>query len=145
MLKVNTTLKSLNVESNFITGTGILALIESLQHNTTLQELKIDNQVCVGVQRRVRFFFTAGVLPGASIPPLRASPLSLSPQSQPLGNKVEMEIASMLEKNTTLLKFGYHFTQQGPRLRGSNAMMNNNDLGGSPPPPPLLTHAHTHT
>ena len=45
MLKVNTTLKSLNVESNFITGTGILALIESLQHNTTLQELKIDNQV----------------------------------------------------------------------------------------------------
>lgn len=47
MMKVNTTLKSLNVESNFITGTGILALIESLQHNTTLQELKIDNQVCV--------------------------------------------------------------------------------------------------
>lgn len=35
----------------------------------------------------------------------------------------------MLEKNTTLLKFGYHFTQQGPRLRASNAMMNNNDLG----------------
>ncbi|XP_055765777.1 tropomodulin-1 isoform X1 [Salvelinus fontinalis] len=92
MLKVNTTLKSLNIESNFITGTGILALIASLQSNTTLQELKIDNQ------------------------------------SQPLGNKVEMEIASMLEKNTTLLKFGYHFTQQGPRLRGSNAMMNNNDL-----------------
>lgn len=50
-------------------------------------------------------------------------------QSQPLGNKVEMEIANILEKNTTLLKFGYHFTQQGPRLRGSNAMMNNNDLG----------------
>lgn len=92
MLKVNTSLKSLNVESNFITGTGILGLIESLQFNTTLQELKIDNQ------------------------------------SQPLGNKVEMEIASMLEKNNTLLKFGYHFTQQGPRLRGSNAMMNNNDL-----------------
>lgn len=45
MLKVNTTLKSLNVESNFITGTGILALIESLQNNATLQELKIDNQV----------------------------------------------------------------------------------------------------
>jgi len=48
-----------------------------------------------------------------------------------LGNKVEMEIADMLEKNTSLLKFGYHFTQQGPRLRASNAMMNNNDLGES--------------
>ncbi len=45
MLKVNTTLKSLNVESNFITGTGILALVESLKSNTTLLELKIDNQV----------------------------------------------------------------------------------------------------
>ncbi|XP_053558678.1 tropomodulin-1 [Bombina bombina] len=92
MLKVNGTLKSLNVESNFISGTGILSLIESLQQNTSLIELKIDNQ------------------------------------SQPLGNKVEMEIASMLEKNSSLLKFGYHFTQQGPRLRASNSMMNNNDL-----------------
>ncbi|XP_063770308.1 tropomodulin-1 [Pseudophryne corroboree] len=92
MLKVNGTLKSLNVESNFISGAGILALVESLQKNTSLVELKIDNQ------------------------------------SQPLGNKVEMEIANMLEKNSSLLKFGYHFTQQGPRLRASNAMMNNNDL-----------------
>ncbi|KAK0139559.1 Tropomodulin-1 [Merluccius polli] len=92
MLKVNTTLKSLNVESNFITGTGVLSLIDALQYNTTLLELKIDNQ------------------------------------SQPLGNQVEMDIASMLEKNRTLLRFGYHFTQQGPRLRGSNAMMTNNDL-----------------
>lgn len=50
MLKVNTTLKSLNVESNFITGAGILALIESLQSNTTLQELKIDNQVTAHTQ-----------------------------------------------------------------------------------------------
>ncbi|XP_074058061.1 LOW QUALITY PROTEIN: tropomodulin-1 [Macrotis lagotis] len=92
MLKVNGVLKSLNVESNFISGSGILSLVEALQHNTSLMELKIDNQ------------------------------------SQPLGNKVEMEIVSMLEQNTTLLKFGYHFTQQGPRLRASNAMMNNNDL-----------------
>jgi len=45
MLKVNTILKSLNVESNFITGAGVLALVESLKSNTTLQELKIDNQV----------------------------------------------------------------------------------------------------
>ncbi|KAB1280416.1 Tropomodulin-1 [Camelus dromedarius] len=92
MLKVNKVLKTLNVESNFISGAGILRLVEALPYNTSLVELKIDNQ------------------------------------SQPLGNKVEMEIVSMLEKNATLLKFGYHFTQQGPRLRASNAMMNNNDL-----------------
>lgn len=68
MLKVNTTLKSLNVESNFITGTGILALIESLQHNTTLQELKIDNQVRVRPVPRT-----------ALIGYLRLIPLVLSP------------------------------------------------------------------
>ncbi|KFW83667.1 Tropomodulin-2, partial [Manacus vitellinus] len=44
MLKVNKTLKSLNVESNFITGTGILALIEALKKNESLTEIKIDNQ-----------------------------------------------------------------------------------------------------
>uniref|UniRef100_A0A7N5JX80 Tropomodulin 3 n=1 Tax=Ailuropoda melanoleuca TaxID=9646 RepID=A0A7N5JX80_AILME len=44
MLKVNKTLKSLNIESNFITGTGILALVEALRENDTLTEIKIDNQ-----------------------------------------------------------------------------------------------------
>lgn len=45
MLKVNNTLKSLNVESNFISGSGILAVVEALQGNTSLIELRIDNQV----------------------------------------------------------------------------------------------------
>lgn len=45
MLKVNNTLKSLNVESNFISGSGILAVVEALQSNTSLVELRIDNQV----------------------------------------------------------------------------------------------------
>lgn len=44
MLKVNKTLTSLNVESNFITGTGILALVEALKENDTVTEIKIDNQ-----------------------------------------------------------------------------------------------------
>uniref|UniRef100_A0A8D1MII9 Tropomodulin 2 n=1 Tax=Sus scrofa TaxID=9823 RepID=A0A8D1MII9_PIG len=44
MLKVNKTLKSLNIESNFITGGGILALVEALKENDTLTEIKIDNQ-----------------------------------------------------------------------------------------------------
>lgn len=139
MLKVNTTLKGLNVESNFITGTGILTLVESLQYNTTLLELKIDNQVnthykqpCGQLCFISLIFMSALKMCRNSVTFYNAlfiSHFSLH-QSQPLGNKVEMDIASMLEKNTTLLKFGYHFTQQGPRLRGSNAMMNNNDLGG---------------
>ncbi|KAL0606050.1 Tropomodulin-1 [Plecturocebus cupreus] len=45
MLKVNKVLKTLNVESNFISGAGILRLVEALPHNTSLVELKIDNQL----------------------------------------------------------------------------------------------------
>ncbi|ERE76279.1 tropomodulin-3-like protein [Cricetulus griseus] len=93
MLKVNKTLKSLNMESNFITGTGVLALIDALRDNETLTELKIDNQ------------------------------------RQQLGTAVESEMAKMLEENTNILKFGYRFTQQGPRTRAANAITKNNDLG----------------
>lgn len=35
----------------------------------------------------------------------------------------------MLEENTKILKFGYHFTQQGPRARAAAAITKNNDLG----------------
>lgn len=45
MLKENKALKTLNVESNFISGAGILRLVEALPHNSSLVELKIDNQV----------------------------------------------------------------------------------------------------
>uniref|UniRef100_A0A8C8SM70 Tropomodulin 3 n=1 Tax=Pelusios castaneus TaxID=367368 RepID=A0A8C8SM70_9SAUR len=92
MLRVNKKLKSLNVESNFITGAGILTLIDALKENETLAEIKIDNQ------------------------------------RQQLGTAVEMEIAKMLEENTNILKFGYHFTQQGPRTRAAAAITKNNDL-----------------
>ncbi|PKU48102.1 tropomodulin-3 [Limosa lapponica baueri] len=92
MLRVNTKLKSLNIESNFITGVGILALVDALKDNETLTEIKIDNQ------------------------------------RQQLGTLAEVEIAKMLEENTKILKFGYHFTQQGPRARAAAAITKNNDL-----------------
>ncbi|GAB0194108.1 tropomodulin-3 [Grus japonensis] len=92
MLRVNTELKSLNIESNFITGVGILALVDALKDNETLTEIKIDNQ------------------------------------RQQLGTVAEVEIAKMLEENTKILKFGYHFTQQGPRARAAAAITKNNDL-----------------
>ncbi|XP_047433597.1 tropomodulin-1 isoform X3 [Mugil cephalus] len=118
-------MKNTVVERFSIVGTRsndpvAFALAEMLKVNTTLKSLNIESNFITG----------SGVL--ALIESLQRNStlqeLKIDNQSQPFGNKVEMEIASMLEKNTTLLKFGYHFTQQGPRLRGSNAMMNNNDL-----------------
>ncbi|CAK6975496.1 Hypothetical predicted protein [Scomber scombrus] len=92
MLRENKTLRSLNLESNFITGAGVQALVDALRDNDTLTEIKIDNQ------------------------------------RQQLGTTVEMEIAKMLEDNNNIVKFGYHFTQQGPRSRAAAAITKNNDL-----------------
>ena len=44
LLQVNRTLKSLNVESNFISAEGIIAILESLEENDCLRELRFDNQ-----------------------------------------------------------------------------------------------------
>ncbi|XP_029948713.1 tropomodulin-2 [Salarias fasciatus] len=92
MLRENKALRSLNLESNFITGAGVQALVDALRDNDTLTEIKIDNQ------------------------------------RQQLGTTVEMEIAKMLEENNSIVKFGYHFTQQGPRSRAAAAITKNNDL-----------------
>ncbi|XP_006641810.1 tropomodulin-4 [Lepisosteus oculatus] len=92
MLKVNKSLQSLNIESNFITGEGMMAVMKAMRENSTLTEIKIDNQ------------------------------------RHSLGDSVEMEIAAMLESNPSIVKIGYHFTQQGPRARAAIAITKNNDF-----------------
>lgn len=59
-----------------------------------------------------------------------------------------MEIASMLENNSSILRFGYHFEQQGPRARAAMAITRNNDMRecagdafGGVPTPPFLTRS----
>uniref|UniRef100_A0AAQ4RHL4 Leiomodin-1 n=1 Tax=Gasterosteus aculeatus aculeatus TaxID=481459 RepID=A0AAQ4RHL4_GASAC len=49
-LRSNKTLVSINVDSNHLTGKGILSLIQALPHNSTLTELRFQNQrhVCGG-------------------------------------------------------------------------------------------------
>ncbi|KAF3706114.1 Leiomodin-2 [Channa argus] len=50
MLRENCSIRNLNVESNFVSGQGILALLVALQHNRTLVELRFHNQrhICGG-------------------------------------------------------------------------------------------------
>ncbi|XP_060613989.2 tropomodulin-4 [Anolis sagrei] len=92
MLKVNKTLQTLNIESNFITSAGMMEVIKAMKSNTILSELKVDNQ------------------------------------RQRLGDSVEMEMAAMIENSPSITRFGYHFTQQGPRARASIAITRNNEL-----------------
>ncbi|KAJ8339840.1 hypothetical protein SKAU_G00344730 [Synaphobranchus kaupii] len=119
-MKENTVVERLSIVGTRSNDPVAYALAEMLKVNATLKSLNVESNFITGV----------GILSlmGALQSNTTLQELKIDNQSQPLGNKVEMEIANMLEKNTTLLKFGYHFTQQGPRLRGSNAMMSNNDL-----------------
>ncbi|NWX54705.1 TMOD1 protein, partial [Promerops cafer] len=119
-LKNNTYVKKFSIVGTRSNDPVAFALAEMLKVNSTLKSLNVESNFISG----------SGIL--AIVEALEGNTslveLRIDNQSQPLGNKVEMEIANILEKNTSLLKFGYHFTQQGPRLRASNAMMSNNDL-----------------
>uniref|UniRef100_K7F9I9 Tropomodulin 1 n=1 Tax=Pelodiscus sinensis TaxID=13735 RepID=K7F9I9_PELSI len=119
-LKTNSYVKKLSIVGTRSNDPVAHALAEMLKANGVLKSLNVESNFISG----------SGIL--ALMESLQHNTslieLKIDNQSQPLGNKVEMEIANMLEKNSSLLKFGYHFTQQGPRLRVSNAMMNNNDL-----------------
>ncbi|KAG2465850.1 LMOD2 protein, partial [Polypterus senegalus] len=50
LVRENACITSLNIESNFITGKGILAIMRALQNNKTLTELRFHNQrhICGG-------------------------------------------------------------------------------------------------
>lgn len=50
MLCENQCIRNLNIESNFVSGQGILALLAALKHNRTLVELRFHNQrhICGG-------------------------------------------------------------------------------------------------
>nr|BAG71437.1 Mt-tropomodulin [Molgula tectiformis] len=44
MLRINRVLEVLNIESNFLTGEGVKAILESLVENDVLREFRLDNQ-----------------------------------------------------------------------------------------------------
>ncbi|XP_040854678.1 tropomodulin-4 isoform X2 [Ochotona curzoniae] len=92
MLRENRSVQSLNIESNFISSIGLMAVLKAVRENDTLTELRVDNQ--------------------------RQWP----------GDAVEMEMATVLEQCPSIVRFGYHFTQQGPRARAAQAMTRNNEL-----------------
>lgn len=48
--RVNRHITSVNIESNFITGKGILAIMKALQHNPALTELRFNQRHIMGSQ-----------------------------------------------------------------------------------------------
>lgn len=44
MLKENSSITSLNIESNYVSGRGVMAMVQALPGNNTLTELRFHNQ-----------------------------------------------------------------------------------------------------
>ncbi|XP_032712360.1 tropomodulin-3 [Lontra canadensis] len=119
-LETNTHVKHFSLAATRSNDPVAVAFADMLRVNKNLKSLNIESNFITGV----------GIL--ALIDALRdnetLAELKIDNQRQQLGTAVELEMAKMLEENTNILKFGYQFTQQGPRTRAANAITKNNDL-----------------
>ncbi|XP_026565287.1 tropomodulin-3-like [Pseudonaja textilis] len=119
-LEMNTYVKSFSLAATRSNDPVAMAFADMLRANRTLNSLNLESNFITGT----------GIL--ALIEALRENEtlteIKIDNQRQQLGTPVEMEIAKMLEENAKILKFGYHFMQQGPRARAAAAITKNNDL-----------------
>ncbi|XP_006275463.1 tropomodulin-4 [Alligator mississippiensis] len=119
-MKANTQVKRLSLVATRSNDPVAQAVAEMLKVNKTLESLNIESN----------FITSAGMM--AVIKAMRENStlaeLKVDNQCQRLGDSVEMEMAAMLEKCPSIVRFGYHFTQQGPRARASIAITKNNEL-----------------
>ncbi|XP_013164667.1 PREDICTED: tropomodulin-1 isoform X2 [Papilio xuthus] len=91
-LRANSTLRVVNVETNFISPPGVVQLVAALLTTTSVEEFRASNQ-----------------------------------RSQVLGNKIEMEITSLVEQNPTLLRLGLHLEYSDARHRVASHLQRNID------------------
>ncbi|KFW03888.1 Tropomodulin-3, partial [Fulmarus glacialis] len=119
-LETNTHVKNFSLAATRSNDPVAVALADMLRVNTKLKSLNIESNFITGV----------GIL--ALVDALKdnetLTEIKIDNQRQQLGTVAEVEIAKMLEENTKILKFGYRFTQQGPRARAAAAITKNNDL-----------------
>ncbi|OCT66561.1 tropomodulin-4 [Xenopus laevis] len=119
-MKTNSHVTTLTMVATRSNDPVAYAVAEMLKENKTLQSLNIESN----------FITNAGML--AVLQAMRSnntlSELKVDNQRQNLGDTVEMEMASMLENCPSIVRFGYHFTQQGPRARAATAITRNLEL-----------------
>uniref|UniRef100_A0A8C5WN93 Tropomodulin 4 n=1 Tax=Laticauda laticaudata TaxID=8630 RepID=A0A8C5WN93_LATLA len=119
-MKTNTQVKQLSLVATRSNDPVAHAVAEMLKENKSLQSLNIESN----------FITSAGMMEviKAMKENSTLAELKVDNQRQRLGDSVEMEMAAMLEKCTSITRFGYHFTQQGPRARASIAITRNNEM-----------------
>ncbi|KAI1904054.1 hypothetical protein AGOR_G00001730 [Albula goreensis] len=119
-MEKNTHVKKFSLAATRSNDPIAMAFADMLRENKSLASLNLETN----------FITSAGVqaLVGALQDNDTLTEIKIDNQRQQLGTTVEMEIAKMLEENSSIIKFGYHFTKQGPRARAAAAITKNNDL-----------------
>ncbi|KAM6972937.1 leiomodin-2a [Aplochiton taeniatus] len=151
MLRENHSITNLNIESNFVSGQGILALLAALQHNGTLVELRFQNQrhICggkvememVGLLKDNASLLKLGYqfdLPG---PRITATCILTRNQDRQRQRRLQQKERQHLE--TANLKTPTaqvsSFTKQSASAQKSTQTIKPPHHGVSPPAPPLLS------
>uniref|UniRef100_UPI00398F06F8 tropomodulin-4 n=2 Tax=Pristiophorus japonicus TaxID=55135 RepID=UPI00398F06F8 len=119
-MQQNTQVKSLSLAATCSNDPVAHALAEMLKVNSTLKSLNIESNFISGA---AMLTIIKAMKENSTV-----TELKIDNQRHQLGDATEMEIAKMLEQNKVILRFGYHFMQQGPRARAAIAITKNNDL-----------------
>lgn len=91
-LKVNESLRTINLESNYLSGPMIRDLVEALLEKQCVTEFRASNQ-----------------------------------RPQIMGNRIETEIAHLVQQNKALLKLGLNFDVPDARHKVAMQLQQNND------------------
>ncbi|XP_050034180.1 tropomodulin isoform X1 [Dermacentor andersoni] len=119
-LKKNTNLESLSLANTDLTDSLVKRLIDAVRHNKTLKSLNVESNYISGPVIKDLVEATNAQ---QSLEDLRAS----NQRPSILGNKIEMEIARLVEKNRTLLRLGISFDVPDARMRITQHLQNNYD------------------
>lgn len=119
-LKNNTKLQALSLTNVGLTDRTALLLAEAIEKNSTLRVLNVETNF---ISPPVVVVLVKALLQNMSVEEFRAS----NQRSTVLGNKIEMEITELVEKNSTLLRLGLHFEYNDARHRVAAHLQRNID------------------
>ncbi|XP_045469427.1 tropomodulin-1 isoform X2 [Harmonia axyridis] len=119
-LEKNTHLETLSLANTGMTDREAEKLAELLEKNDTIRVVNVETNLISpsGIVRLIK-----SLLKLKSVEEFRAS----NQRSQVLGNKIEMEITQLIEKNPTLLRLGLHLEYNDARHRIATHLQRNID------------------
>lgn len=119
-LKTNTHLKTLSLCNVGLTDGPTSKLVEALKQNTTLRTINLESNFLSGVM--IRSLIEA-LLEKQKVLEFRAC----NQRPQILGNRIEMDVTKLVEKNSSLLRLGLNFDVPDARMRVAKHLQDNND------------------